>query len=629
MSSPVSHAQVLRFVWRYVREHLPMLGVMTVFIVLSTAGGLAQPFFYKEAIDTIVNGHAGNAATAARASMFVTLGIVVITLSLILDQLAHLALARVETHVMAKIWSDVFAKAQRLSMSFHVNAFAGATSRKIGRGVDSVEGVLDRIWMNFLPAIALIIGLMIVLFAYAPVIGIAMTIGILLYATMAIALNMVTAWSYTWADAQDTLVSASMVDAISANALVKSFAAEPREDLRHSTVVGEWQRRQWIAWAFSTGVQLLQFLFLLALELVVLLLAVRLWSQGRFTVGGFIVVTYYVMQLWGRLQEIGRNTREYLKAIAHCEEMVEIAQKPLSVIDRPGARPLTVTAGAVAFDRVRFQYERQSVPVFADLSIAIKPGEKIALVGHSGGGKSTFVKLLLRLYDVTSGSITIDDVDIAEVTQESLRSSIALVPQDPILFHRTIAENIAYGKPDASMEEIERAAKLAHAHEFVSVLPLGYQTLVGERGVKLSGGERQRVAIARAILADKPILVLDEATSSLDSLSEDYIQDALVHLMEGRTTIVIAHRLSTIKRADRILVIEHGQIIEEGSHRELLEKDSGVYRQLYELQAGGFIGDEDDEDSSSFVRLGRISEDREDSDDVEDSEEPDDAIVEG
>ncbi|MBI1812497.1 ABC transporter ATP-binding protein [Candidatus Peregrinibacteria bacterium] len=619
MSTSVSHTQVLRFVWRYVRRHLPMLGLMAIFIVLSTIGGLAQPFFYKEAIDTIVNGHAGDSGVAARASMFVTLGILVITVSLVFDQLAHLALARVETHVMARIWSDVFAKAQRLSMSFHVNAFAGATSRKIGRGVDSVEGVLDRIWMNFLPAIALIVGLMVVLFAYAPVIGIAMMIGILLYATMAIALNIFTAWSYTWADAQDTLVSASMVDAITGNALVKSFAAEPREDVRHRTVVGEWQRRQWIAWALSTGVQLLQFLFLLTLELVVLLLAVRLWSQGKFTVGGFIVVTYYVMQLWGRLQEIGRNTREYLKSIAHCEEMVEIAEKPLSVIDRPDARPLNVTAGAVRFDHVRFQYDRQSIPVFADLSIAIKPGEKIALVGHSGGGKSTFVKLLLRLYDVTSGGITIDGQDIASVTQESLRSSIALVPQDPILFHRTIAENIAYGKPDASMEEIEHASRRAHAEEFISVLPLKYETLVGERGVKLSGGERQRVAIARAILANKPILVLDEATSSLDSLSEGYIQDALVHLMEGRTTIVIAHRLSTIKRADRILVIERGQIVEEGSHRELLGREGGIYRQLYELQAGGFIGDEGD--SSSFVRPRRTSEDR------EEAEESDDAVI--
>ncbi|NOS66827.1 MAG: ABC transporter ATP-binding protein [Candidatus Peribacteraceae bacterium] len=591
MSRTPVKTPVLRFLWSYSKPHLGMLILMVILQVLSTAGALAQPFFYKNAIDAIASGDPSDPAVVRYAMTMLALGIGVAVAFLILDQLSHLALAWVESRMMRTIWSDVFAKVQKLSTNFHVNEFAGATSRKIGRGVDTIEGILDRICMNFIPAVILIIGLMSVLWFYAPLIGVAMLIGIILFTALSLSLNLYLAKFYTWTDEQDTRVSANMVDSISANSLVKSYAAERKEDARHDAGVAEWQKRQWKSWNISTWFLLIQFIFLLMIELVVILLAVHLWSIGSFTVGGFIIVIFYVMQLWNRLLDIGRNTREFLKAKAHCEEMIQIAQRPLHVQDAPDARPLTIKKGDVRFENVGFQYERATKPIFENLSVTINAGEKIALVGHSGGGKSSFVKLLMRLYDVNAGAITIDGQDIKTVTQESLRGSIGLVPQDPILFHRTIAENIAYGKPDATLEEIERAAKLSHAYEFIAVLPQKYDTLVGERGIKLSGGERQRVAIARAILADKPILILDEATSSLDSLSEQYIQEALATLMEGRTSIVIAHRLSTIKRADRILVIEHGQIVEHGSHAELLAKEKGIYKQLYELQAGGFIGE--------------------------------------
>jgi ATP-binding cassette subfamily B protein len=244
-----------------------------------------------------------------------------------------------------------------------------------------------------------------------------------------------------------------------------------------------------------------------------------------------------------------------------------------------------VSDGEIVFDHVRFAYSGQPRALFEDLNVHIQPGEKIALVGPSGSGKSTFVKLVQRLYDVTGGSVRIDGQNIAEVTQESLRQSIALVPQDPILFHRSLAANIAYGRPGASKDQIVAAARQAYAHEFIDVLPKRYSTLVGERGVKLSGGERQRVAIARAILADTPILLLDEATSSLDSISEHYIQRALETLMEGRTTITIAHRLSTVKNADRILVFDQGRIVEEGTHEQLILREGSHYRRLHEMQA--------------------------------------------
>lgn len=591
MSTTVSHSQALRFIWRYVRRSLPALVLMLALSLSGTAATLAQPFFYKTAVDAIANGHAHDYATAIYAVKMIALGILMVCITLTAEQASNFLLSRIEAPLMVTMHSDVFAKAQRLSSHFHVNEFAGSTARKITRGIDSVETILDRFWQNFLPAIILTIGFFVVLSGFAPVIGIALFIGMILYAIIAIWLNLIMAKYYSWADRQDTRVTGSLVDALMGNSLVKSFAAEQREDKRHGGVVSEWKRRQLIAWSLSTGFVLIQFYYLVALEAIVLLLSVWLWYRGQFTPGSFIVVTFYVWQLWARLFEIGRHLRDYLRAMAHIEEMVEIVERPFAVADKSGAPILKVMEGNVDFDGVTFRYENQNQTVFKDFSLAIKPGEKVALVGHSGGGKSTFVKLLLRLYDIEKGIITIDSQNIADVTQESLRQSIGLVPQDPILFHRSIRENIAYGRVEATDEEIVHAAKLAHAHEFIEKLPKGYHTLVGERGVKLSGGERQRVAIARAILADKPILVLDEATSSLDSLSEMYIQEALEHLMKGRTTIVIAHRLSTIKKVDRIVVIEAGNIVEEGTHADLLAKEGGLYRNFYELQAGGFLGE--------------------------------------
>jgi ATP-binding cassette subfamily B protein len=289
------------------------------------------------------------------------------------------------------------------------------------------------------------------------------------------------------------------------------------------------------------------------------------------------------------------------------EEMVEFQSLPLGVSDREDARPVRVRAGEVVFDRVTFRYGMQSAPLFRDFNVRIEAGERVGLVGHSGSGKSTFVKLLHRLYDVSGGRILVDGQDVAHVTQDSLRAQLALVPQEPLLFHRSLAENIAYGRPGAKPWEIEEAARLANAHEFICRQAKGYATLVGERGVKLSGGERQRVALARAFLANAPVLVLDEATSSLDSESEALIQEAMERLMAGRTAIVIAHRLSTVRMLDRILVFDGGEIVEEGRHDELVRRTGGIYRRLFEKQAlgllagdeTGFLGELDDEVAAS------------------------------
>jgi ATP-binding cassette subfamily B protein len=271
------------------------------------------------------------------------------------------------------------------------------------------------------------------------------------------------------------------------------------------------------------------------------------------------------------------------------DDVLEFRDADVQVADAGDADDLRVAGGRITFDHTTFRYAGASAPLYQDFSLEIPPGQRVGLVGASGAGKSTFVKLIQRLYDLDSGRILIDGQDIAKVTQASLRAAIGLVPQEPTLFHRSLADNIAYGRPGASMDDVLEASRLAHVDTFVAGLAKGYGTLVGERGIKLSGGERQRVAIARAILADTPILILDEATSSLDSVSEAYIREAMDRLTAGRTTLIIAHRLSTVQRLDRILVFENGRIVEDGTHADLARRPNGVYRSLLETQVGSTI----------------------------------------
>ena len=583
-----SHAQVLQLVWTYMKRHLLVLAGMLCLLIVSTFLTLGQPFFYRTAVDIIAANNVGSLPALIEASRMVLLGVLFGALALTLHETSSLLLGHVEAKIMHEVHSDVFSRIQRLSTKFHVNTFAGSTARKINRGVGGVESVIDRVWFNFLPLIVFTLGLTIVLTFFAPLIGIAMLVGIILYTSASIALNMILMRYWSWTDQQDTKVTASLVDTISANTLVKTFAAEQREDDRHGDVLGEWQQRLRKSWRISSLVTWIQFMLLIAIELSVLMLAVYLWYRGSFTVGSFIVVMFYVGQLWGRLHDIGRNMRDYLRAVAHCEEMVAMAHQPVEIEDVSNAHPLKLAWASIDFTNMTFCYESASKPVFSDFNFSINPGEKVAFVGHSGSGKSTLIKLLMRLYDLNEGAIAIDGQNISEVTQESLRLSMSLVPQDPILFHRTIAENIGYAKSDATYKEIEHAAKLARAHDFIAELPRGYDTLVGERGIKLSGGERQRVAIARAILANRRILLLDEATSSLDSLSEQHIQEALLHLMKNRTTIVIAHRLGTVRTVDRIAVLEKGRIIACAPHEELLET-CVHYKEMVKLQSKGIL----------------------------------------
>jgi ATP-binding cassette subfamily B protein len=332
----------------------------------------------------------------------------------------------------------------------------------------------------------------------------------------------------------------------------------------------------------------MQNVLMVFVEAIFLYFGIRGLRSATLTIGDFLFLQTALGTLFNRTWDLSRVIRVWHEAMAEAKEMVEILEQPHGIMDRLDAKALTVKKGEIVFDRVRFKYG-SSAAVLNDVNLSIHPGEKVALVGPSGAGKSTIVKLLFRFYDLTKGRILVDGQDIAKVTQDSLRDHISLVPQEPILFHRTLKENIRYGRPDATDKEIIQAAKQAHCHDFIVALEKGYDTYVGERGVKLSGGERQRVAIARAILKNAPILVLDEATSSLDSESEHLIQDALKQLMKDKTVIVIAHRLSTIMQMDRIVVLEQGKVADMGTHEELLKTEGGLYRKLWELQAGGFL----------------------------------------
>jgi len=367
--------------------------------------------------------------------------------------------------------------------------------------------------------------------------------------------------------------------------VVKGFGAEHREEARIGLVTEDWRTATNRTWNRYTDVWLLQNALLSVLQAGLAGLMILRWTRGQANAGdvAFVVTSFLLMS--GYLRNIGDNIRMLQRGLADVEDVARYARTHPQVADAPGATDFIGQRGEVVFEAVTFRYKAAAAPIFDNFSLRIAPGERLALVGPTGSGKSTFVKLIQRLYDLQAGRILIDGQDIAIVTQGSLRRAIALVPQDPALFHRTIAENIAYARPGATHDEIALAARRARAHDFIEALPKGYETLVGERGVKLSGGERQRVAIARAFLADAPILVLDEATSSLDVETEAKVQAATEELMSGRTTIVIAHRLSTIRGADRILVFEGGRVIEEGRHADLVAR-RGAYARLHAVTMG-------------------------------------------
>jgi ATP-binding cassette subfamily B protein len=387
----------------------------------------------------------------------------------------------------------------------------------------------------------------------------------------------------------DSKVVGVLSDLITNILNLKIFSANNKEYSSYSEVLDFNNKARLKSWNFSNLQLLVQGFFLAFLQISIIYISIKVWLLGKISTGTIVLVQIYMISLFDSLWNLSRSIGKVVTDLSNAKEMIDILDKPLDILDPENPEELHEGKGEIEFKNVNFEYVEDN-QVFSNLNLKIKAGEKVGLVGHSGSGKSTITKMLLRFVDVKDGEILIDGQNIKNVTQDDLRSKISYVPQEPILFHRSIGENIGYSKENATAEEIIESAKKAHAHEFISKLQNGYDTLVGERGIKLSGGERQRVAIARAMLKDSPILVLDEATSALDSISESYIKQALNVLMENKTAIVIAHRLSTISKMDRIIVLDKGRIVEEGTHEELISKD-GSYAKLWNYQTG-FLNEE-------------------------------------
>jgi ATP-binding cassette subfamily B protein len=572
---------VLAFLFRQWGQHFGLVALTAGAMVAATLTDVFLPVYAGNLV-TAVSNAGGSRDVAARGAVIALAIMAGLGLSqTALRYVVFRAIVRLTLHNMMDAARGAFWRVQRFSSDWHSNTFAGSVQRKITRGMWAIDMLNDVLLVALLPALAVLAGSAVVLGLRWPVMGALLAVGSGLYIALAAILSVrwvapASQLSNSW----DTRVGGALADAISCNAVVKSFGAEAREDAVLHRVLEKWSGRTSRTWIRGTKSGTIQGFGLLALRTAVTSLAVWLWWTHRASPGDVATVLTAYFIVLGYLRDVGYH-------IANLQRAVN--SQRLGVEDAPGASDINIRAGEIRFEHVQFRYGAHVQPLFEDFSLRIRAGERVGLVGHSGSGKTTFVKLVQRLHDVTGGRICIDGQDIAAVKQASLRSQIAIVAQEPILFHRSLADNIAYGRPGASAAEIEQAAWLANAHDFIARLPKGYATLVGERGVKLSGGERQRVAIARAFLADAPILILDEATASLDSESEALIQEAMERLMTGRTVIIIAHRLSTVRALDRILVFEQGRIIEEGPHNALLGLNGGVYRRLFERQAMGLL----------------------------------------
>lgn len=509
--------------------------------------------------------------------------------SFVLEKLRTFCAWRFELRAMYDLSCQVFAVVEAQSMQFHADRFSGSLTSQANRFVGSYEKLMDEIIWNILPWCTAIISYIVILLPRAPIFTIVMVALIFVYALISGLMSKKLA-KLNKAEAEaGNKVTGQLSDAISNITAVKSYAREKYEQKRYAGFNREWFK----AADRSMKAHIVREIFFSFVNVGLVGFTVFLMITGTtlfgLSVATLVLIINYSQQVLGSLWDLNSIFRTFARVFGDAYEMTVILDMKDDVVDVPDAKPLKVGVTAeVKFDEIAFKHPGAKQAIFKDFSLDIKLGERVGLVGVSGSGKTTLTKLLLRFADVNAGKITIDGQDIREVTQESLRKAVAYVPQESALFHRSVFENIAYGRPGATDEEVFEAARLAHADEFIAELPEGYDTMVGERGVKLSGGQRQRIAIARAILKDAPILVLDEATSALDSESEAAIQEALSNLMEGRTSIVVAHRLSTIAGLDKIVVLRDGVIVEQGTHRELLAA-GGEYAKLWSRQSGAFL----------------------------------------
>ena len=579
--------ETIQIYWQHAKHYKVLLFLTILGTIFTAITNTIGPLYIKQILDLVAADNANRVVSSEILKALFMFALVSFG-QWLSWRVAITAVIQYESRVLVDLANTCFQYLHKHSFGFFNDNFVGSLVRRVGRFVRAFEDINDKIIFNVLTLVLNTAIVVVVLALRNLILGVVMLSWVIVF----VAINIIVAKYKLKYDVErseaDTKIGAHLADTITNNVNIKLFVGFDKEVQAHKDLNKDLLKKRLKTWNLNNIFEAIQGILGIILEVVLFYIAIKLWNQGRLTVGDFALIQSYIVVILNRVWDFGNVVRRIYESLADAQEMTEILKKPHEVQDILLAKDLKVMAGEIEFKDVVFNY-RATRAILKKFNLQIHSGEKVALIGPSGAGKSTLVKLLLRMHDVSGGKIFIDGQNISKVTQESLWKNISLVPQDPILFHRTLRENIRYGRLDATDKEVEQAAKQAHCHEFISDLEKGYDTFVGERGVKLSGGERQRVAIARAILKNAPILFLDEATSSLDSESEHFIQEALKILMTGKTVIMIAHRLSTIMSADRILVIDHGEIVEDGSHKELLKKKTGLYKKLWDLQAGGFI----------------------------------------
>ena len=567
------------------RDSLELRARVVLSVALLIAGKLVNitvPLLYKQAIDELSGTGPAAGVIAVPVGIILAYGLARV-MAQGFNQLRDGVFAKVAQRAVRRVALSAFRHIHSLSLRFHLERRTGGLARAIERGIAGIEFLLSFMLFNVIPTLFEILVVSAILWRLYNWQFAAVTLGTIV--TYIAFTFIVTDWRLRFRremNERNSEANTKSVDSLLNYETVKYFANEEHEAQRYDRALQAYERA---AVKSETTLALLNVGQggIIAIGLIgIMLLAGQGVAAGTMTVGDFVLVNTYLIQLYMPLNFLGMVYRNIKQSLTDIEQMMALLKIQPEIEDRPGAPALVVNRGAVSFRHVDFRYDPRR-EILRDVDFTVPPGASVAIVGPSGAGKSTIARLLFRFYDVTDGAIEIDGQDIRDVTQDSLRRAIGVVPQDTVLFNDTIYYNIAYGRPGASRAEIEEAARLAHIHDFVAALPDGYQTMVGERGLKLSGGEKQRVAIARVILKAPKILIFDEATSALDTKTERDIQASLAEVAAGHTAVVIAHRLSTVVDADQILVLDHGRIVERGTHRELLAR-GGVYAEMWARQ---------------------------------------------
>ncbi len=575
---------VVKCFWQVMRKFKVPFFTVILMTVFASSLDIYIPLQYLKLWNVLSTNNFSAITVAKTLILFI---LVLNFIRFVFRRISGFSLAYFESEVLAGLRKQAFSYLIGHSHSFFANNFSGSLTQRINKYARAFEKITDRMIADGLPLIVRGVGTVIAIYSLFPKYSYILGVFCLVF--------LITAFFYiryklkydVIASEADSKTTGAVADSIGNHASIQLFTGHDYERARVGEVMDDQRNKTKFNWFLWDGLGAIEAFYAVVIEFVIFWVVIGDWKLGLITLPVIVLLQNYLILLIENLWSFAAIVRAYYESFADAEEMAVILSTPYEIVDQ-SMQNLDRVTGEVVFNHVSYVYDNNNFKVLDDFSVTIPAGQKIAIVGSSGAGKTTFVRLLLRLFNITSGKIMIDGVDISKISQENLREKISFVPQDPVLFHRTLMENIRYGRRDATDEEVLVAAHLAHCDDFIDALPFGYKTYVGERGVKLSGGERQRVAIARAILKDAPILILDEATSSLDSHSEALIQDALKTLIKGKTTIVIAHRLSTIREMDRIIVLEKGKIIEDGGHDELTKIEGGLYKKLWDLQAGGF-----------------------------------------